>query len=120
MVRQVFVYGSLMRGEAHHERLAGARFLGAARTPPAYTLVSLGEYPALVAGGGTCVEGELYAVDADTLAALDRFEEHPDLYRRTAIALESGARAWAYLLAAPRGGEPPIASGRWRERGVSR
>ena len=42
---RVFVYGTLKRGGSNHSFLAGQRYLGPARTPPGFTLHSLGDYP---------------------------------------------------------------------------
>jgi gamma-glutamylaminecyclotransferase len=94
----LFVYGTLLRGQANHRLLAGARFLRAAATVPAYDLADLGPYPALVPGGGTAIAGELYAVPRATLAALDAFEGHPSFYRRGRVRLRDGTFASAYLL----------------------
>ena len=113
----LFVYGSLLAGEMHEAQLAGARCLGDARTEPAYTLVDLGDYPALVDEGATAVAGELYQVDEETLRRLDAFEGHPDEYRRAPVRLVGPARAEAYFY--PRGraaGLPTIAGGDWRRR----
>jgi gamma-glutamylcyclotransferase (GGCT)/AIG2-like uncharacterized protein YtfP len=110
----VFVYGTLMRGGCHHERLAAARYQGAACTPPTYELVDLGPYPALVARGATAVSGELFHVDDATLEALDELEGHPHLYQRRRVMLEGGIAAEAYLMDEAHG--PPIPSGDWRKR----
>jgi gamma-glutamylcyclotransferase (GGCT)/AIG2-like uncharacterized protein YtfP len=123
--RTIFVYGSLLQGEANHERMAGATSLGEARTEAAFDLIDLGEYPAMVRGGRTEVEGELYGVPPALLAELDAFEGHPRLYRRSRIRLDGGRRVEAYLLAAaPPEACPWIAGGRWRDwlarRGIER
>jgi len=111
----VFVYGTLLRGEANHGLLARARFVATGRTEAAFDLVDLGDYPALVEGGGTIVTGELYEVDAATLAALDRLEEHPDVYRCSPIRLLGDVLAHTYLLPAElAAGHPRIATGDWR------
>lgn len=112
----LFVYGTLMRGECNHALLRRARYLGAARTAAGYALLNLGAYPALVPGDGH-VSGELFRVDAATLRAVDRLEEHPRYYRRIGITLADGRHAAAYLL--PRRhalGRARIASGDWRTR----
>jgi gamma-glutamylcyclotransferase (GGCT)/AIG2-like uncharacterized protein YtfP len=44
---RIFVYGTLLAGEAHHVLLAPARFLGAATTTPDFDLVACGDYPGL-------------------------------------------------------------------------
>ena len=114
---RIFVYGTLMRGERYHHLLAKAHYLGPARTEPAFELVDLGTYPAMVPGGHTAVWGELYAVDAPTLATVDELEEHPRFYHRQPIRLEDGAEALAYLLSTAQvRGYPRIPSGDWRKR----
>lgn len=81
----LFVYGTLKRGGANQEQMAGQIFLGPARTAPGVTLYSLGEYPGLVADADDRdgVAGELWSVDAAGLARLDAFEGVPEgLYVR--------------------------------------
>lgn len=112
----MFVYGTLRRGEPANGQLEACHYLGAARTTPAYTLLGLGWYPGLLAGGNTAVIGDLYAVDEPILAKLDAYEG-PEYYRGE-VALADGRRAIAYLLhpgpAAARG--RPISTGDWRNR----
>lgn len=86
----VFVYGTLRRGGHNHERyLRAARHVTEARTTPSYTMVSLGGCPGIFDGGRTHVIGEIYAVSAQQLEALDRLEGHPRFYYREPIALET-------------------------------
>jgi gamma-glutamylcyclotransferase (GGCT)/AIG2-like uncharacterized protein YtfP len=111
----LFVYGTLMRGQHHHDTLAGARFVGSAQTLPAYDLVQIDYYPALIAGGEACVQGELYEVDDTTLARLDELEEVPHYYVRERIALADGRLAFTYLMPRERAaGGVPIPSGCFR------
>lgn len=127
----LFVYGSLLRGESNHAVIAGARFVGEAVTAARYTLVDLGEYPALVDGGESAVVGELYEVEEGLLAVLDEFEGHPDVYVRMRIELQGGegeqsgeggrsgdaAEVEAYFSPAARAaGCARIESGSWRRR----
>jgi gamma-glutamylcyclotransferase (GGCT)/AIG2-like uncharacterized protein YtfP len=112
----VFVYGTLLAGEGNHGLLARSTPRGTAATEPRYHFVDLGGYPALVTGGQTAVRGEIYEVDAATLARLDDLEGHPGYYRRRAMRLEGGREVQAYLL--PREGArgcPSIPSGDWRQ-----
>jgi gamma-glutamylcyclotransferase (GGCT)/AIG2-like uncharacterized protein YtfP len=111
----VFVYGTLLSGEPNHAQLRGARLVGATRTEPRYTLVSLGPYPALIEGGTTSVTGEVYAVDDGLLSALDRFEGVPTLYRRVIVPLLGGGVAQGYALAGGGGRAALIPGGDWRE-----
>lgn len=92
---RLFVYGTLRAGEPAHALLRGAALLRRCRTAPGWTKVELDAYPALVPGEGT-VEGELYEVDAATLAALDEYEGHPDLFVRVTVVLDDGTSAQAY------------------------
>mgnify|MGYP006270611263 CR=1 FL=1 len=113
----VFVYGTLRRGERANALLATSRFAGEGWTPPSYKLVHMGEYPALLAGGNTAVLGEVYQVDAATLAVLDDYEDHPDFYRRQWLALADGTEVQAYVLpVAYARGKPEIPSGDWCKR----
>lgn len=113
----VFVYGSLLRGESNHFRLACSRFLGEASTVPLFDLFDMGGFPAIVEGGTLSVRGEVYAVNRDTLCLLDELEEHPVYYRRTQVALEDGSDAMAYVLPRQKARRcRSIVSGNWRER----
>jgi gamma-glutamylaminecyclotransferase len=91
---RVFVYGTLKRGFTNHPLLERAKALGAARTCESWPLVIAGDWfvPCLLErpGQGHRVRGELYAVDAATLAALDALEGvgEPDGYDRRPIEVE--------------------------------
>lgn len=114
---ELFVYGTLMRGEHHHDVIAGAELIGEAATLPAYELVLIDYFPAMLAGGSTAVHGELYRVDAATLARLDVLEEVPDYYVRVRIELAGGGRADTYLMPRERASAArPIPSGSFRGR----
>lgn len=111
----VFVYGTLMRGQYNHVLLQRSPFLGRAATAPRYTLIDLGRFPGMIAGGTVGIHGEVYSVNAETLAAIDRLEGHPNFYVRTEIALADGRTVQAYVLSSSyhsRGTR--IESGDWR------
>jgi len=115
-VFRIFVYGSLMRGMSNHRLIMNGHFLQEDATPPYYTLLDLGAFPAVITQGITAVYGELYEVNKDILKNLDTLEGHPQFYRRTPIQLASGQHAEIYLLNLK---VPPyrvIASGDWRQR----
>ena len=87
---RVFVYGTLKHGGRNHRFMAGQQFLGDARTPPGFTLYSLGKYPGMVrAPDDTAgVTGELWAVDDAGLEQLDELEQlDKGLYERVTINL---------------------------------
>ena len=89
MATILFVYGTLKRGQLRHDLLAGAEFLGEARTLPHYHLFDLRAYPGLVPAidDGTAVEGELWRVDEAKLRRLDEYEGA--LFRRERVSLAS-------------------------------
>ncbi len=112
---RVFVYGTLLAGEPNHRWLSCARYVAEGRTQAVFELRDLGAFPGLVSGGDHAVPGEVYEVDAETLAALDRLEGHPHFYRRTPITLADGAWVQAYVLAPEHAlGHALIESGSWR------
>lgn len=73
--RHVFVYGTLRAGGTNDiRRYAPApAFVGGATV--AGVLHDLGAYPGMVLGGSSSVRGEVYRIDSDLEAALDRLEE---------------------------------------------
>jgi gamma-glutamylaminecyclotransferase len=95
----LFVYGTLLSGEANHALLDGCETMGPAHTAPVFDLYDCGDYPVMVRGGTTAVAGELYRVAPAMRARLDEFEGHPHLFRRSRIALTGGQQAHAYLAA---------------------
>lgn len=120
---RVFVYGTLLRGEGNHRLLMGAQFVAQARTQSEFTFHDLGGCPGMIRGTDCehqTVLGELYDVDEEILAALDRLEGHPRFYRRTEILIDR-APVQTYLLPRDRFGHlPRIPSGSWLEHGKAR
>ncbi|MFO0797723.1 MAG: gamma-glutamylcyclotransferase family protein [Gemmataceae bacterium] len=102
----LLVYGTLKRGHAAHDLLAGQHFLGPAVTAPHYRLVDLGPYPGLVPDGATglAVSGELWEVSDEKLKELDAFEGCPTLYWRGAVEVADHAgpvEAYFYARSVP-------------------
>lgn len=121
------VYGSLLRGLGHHERLgvAGAlELLGPCVL--AGTLYALGWYPGMRPGGPGRVTGELYRVlEPEVFTVLDHFEgvdpDDPEAeYLRVRARLVTPAvEAWVYVLGRDPVDAPVVEGGDWR-RHVSR
>ncbi|CAM4295237.1 gamma-glutamylcyclotransferase [Vibrio agarivorans] len=114
MQHLVFVYGTLRKGESNHHYLEQCDCLGTCETLPEYTLFDLGAYPAVIAGHSSIL-GEVYWVNDDTLAQLDRLEDVPVEYRRETISTPFGL-AWIYLYQQPAELDVEIASGDWFQR----
>tara|TARA_R100000278_G_scaffold26745_1_gene24508 strand:- start:2735 stop:3109 length:375 start_codon:yes stop_codon:yes gene_type:complete len=82
---KLFVYGTLMKGEANHSLMNGATYIGKFKTQDKWGLINLGYFPALVPHTIE-VEGELYEVDNDMLTRIDRLEGvDAGMYQRRTI-----------------------------------
>lgn len=119
----VFVYGTLRRGEGNSYLLKGSKFIGPAVTAGrGYSMTRHGTIP-FVADGGNCqVLGELWSVNDETFARLDRLESHPRLYRRrrrwfwTQHPAKSGQtryRGWVYVVNRGWGAAPLVNPDKW-------
>lgn len=117
---KLFVYGTLRQGQAAHGLLRGARFVAAVRTPPQFTLLDMGEYPALLEDGTTSVAGEIYEIAEALLRELDRYEEAPAVYQRVLRQI-AGHEVWVYLLPQRHAANhATIECGDWCTRGAER
>jgi gamma-glutamylcyclotransferase (GGCT)/AIG2-like uncharacterized protein YtfP len=84
----LFVYGTLKRGHMNNHFLASQTFLGEAETLPRYRLYGLGWHPGMVEdANGLAVKGELWSVDADSLAKMDEYEGHPNQFIRKLVEI---------------------------------
>lgn len=116
MTFRVFVFGTLKDGFPNFHVNRGRRIPGRFSTRERYPLYLVGErhVPWMLdtPGLGERVAGELYEVDAEALAAMDRLERvgEPGGYRREAILVLDGTRgveAFAYLKATAELGSQP-------------
>ena len=106
---RVFVYGTLRRGGSNHFRMSGADFIAAGTVRG--RMYRIDWYPGVVLNGeGDEILGEVYAVDASTLAELDCFEGlaagklEGDEYRRVRTMVRSGGEsleAWVWEWCGP-------------------
>jgi gamma-glutamylcyclotransferase (GGCT)/AIG2-like uncharacterized protein YtfP len=95
---ELFVNGTLMRGLALHNNLAGATFLREAHTAPKYRLHSIGDrHPGMfeVTEGGVSVSGEVYRVPTEVWARVEAGEP-PNLYRGR-VELADGEQVFGIL-----------------------
>ena len=112
---KVFVYGTLIAGEAN------AHWAGSARRQKAWitgTIYDTGcRFPAFVKRGRTHVKGEVLTVDDDGFKSMDRLEGYPHLYRREQIQVHlvggGNVLAWVYIMNNLRKDAPVIESGDW-------
>jgi len=116
----LFVNGTLMRGFPLHGNLAGAEFIGVARTVPRYRLFSVrGIHPAMLAApeeNGVAVTGEVYDINLGHLRHV--LEGEPAGLGLGVVDLEDGPACLGILWASSR---PPARAidisqfGGWRE-----
>jgi gamma-glutamylaminecyclotransferase len=115
----LFVYGTLMRGGVRHRVFAGQRFLGEVRTRPHYALFDLGAYPGMVhsPSEGRAIHGELYEIDADLIARLDRIEGAPSLFRLEPVSIDGyGGAVVAYFYQSSIEGFCRCEDNRWKDK----
>lgn len=84
----LWVYGTLKRGRSNHGYLEGCEYLGEYFTDKNFSLIVSG-LPFLVRRKGSGVKGELYKINKDVLAQIDRLEGHPSFYKREIINITS-------------------------------
>jgi gamma-glutamylcyclotransferase (GGCT)/AIG2-like uncharacterized protein YtfP len=93
----VFVYGTLKRGQDNHICLGGSTYLGRRRLSGGQ-LHDRGRYPmALLSGrSDVVIHGELFCVSDAGLRHLDQLESYPGFYDRSEVELSDGTTAWVY------------------------
>lgn len=117
----VAVYGTLKRGQRNHHWLERANFLGSDRLNR-ITLYDLGPFPGAKLEPSRGVEVEVFHVDAQLLAELDRLEDYrvhrpaSGLYDRSIHPTCYGP-AWLYLYNPRVNGHAVIRQGGWRSIG---
>jgi gamma-glutamylaminecyclotransferase len=97
----IFVYGTLRKGHCNHHLLKDASCYGVGSSEACFAMYLKNGYPYITSSESRYpIVGELYSVDDDTLAQLDKFEGHPRYYERREIAVivgEDRYNAWMYF-----------------------
>jgi gamma-glutamylcyclotransferase (GGCT)/AIG2-like uncharacterized protein YtfP len=99
---ELFVNGTLMRGDVLHSNLEGSSFISEERTAPRYRLYSIGDiHPGMVEAedDGVSVAGEIYELGLEHLERL-LAAEPPGLGLRV-VELASGQRMLGIFWVAP-------------------
>jgi gamma-glutamylcyclotransferase (GGCT)/AIG2-like uncharacterized protein YtfP len=99
---ELFVNGTLMRGDVLHGNLDGALFISEGQTAPRYWLYSIGDvHPGMIHAetGGVSVSGELYELDLEHLERL--IANEPAGLGVGVVELEGGERTLAIFWVAP-------------------
>jgi gamma-glutamylcyclotransferase (GGCT)/AIG2-like uncharacterized protein YtfP len=98
----LFVNGTLMRGDILHRNLDGARFISEAQTAPRYQLYSIGDvHPGMIEAQdpGVSVSGELYELDLEHLQRI--IAREPTGLGVGVVELEGGERRLGIFWVAP-------------------
>ena len=92
------VYGTLMKGEANHSAYLGTGIYEGKGCISGYDMYDLGYYPGIKPGAGQ-VKGELYSVNAEIMADIDRLEGEGSYYLRRydLVEMENGKKAFAAI-----------------------
>lgn len=124
----IFVYGTLMSGEAAHGEINGGNQLELVSSAViGGRLYDIDNYPALILGNGGTVTGELYRIregqaksvlnSTDNFERFDARDRETSLYLRRLVRLEDPAvDAWAYIYNKEIDEQTRISSGDWRNR----
>ena len=112
--RNVFVYGTLMKGESNHGFLDSSSFIFKGIIE-GYDMYDVGWYPAIVKGDGMVI-GELYQVPREDMPSIDMLEGEGDLYKKKCEIVkmkDEKALAFVYVYLYDVFDLEPIAS--WKE-----
>ena len=88
MMKQVFVYGTLMRGEKAARMLSEGSYKGEYILND-YAMYDLGPFPGIKQKPGEKVVGEVFEVPDSVIPRLDSYEGEGDLYKRTSVSVEN-------------------------------
>jgi gamma-glutamylaminecyclotransferase len=111
-MNQVFVYGTLKRGQRNSHFLADAEFVGCFTTRSIYSIYEFENYPAVCLDGVHAIEGEVYLVNDHQFRMLDDLEWYPHFYQRIEIPTIFGD-AWMYIVEAQLCLDKKQLQGRW-------
>lgn len=80
----IFVYGTLLKGQRNYAHYLAPDEPCASAVLNGYRMFDIGSFPGIVPGKGN-VKGEIYRINAQQLAAINRLEGEGDLYIKTPV-----------------------------------
>ena len=98
----IFVYGTLKKGDPNHALLDSSRFLCTTQTTESYVMLDFGAFPGVLKPEDISqmpvspIKGEIYEISEQKLEELDLYEG--DWYFRESVMLENGLSALMYFL----------------------
>lgn len=117
----IAVYGTLRKGCGNYQRLlSNAEYMGTFNSEPVYTMYNLGGFPGLKENGNTSIVLEVFAVNEEEAARVDRLEGYsenkkPTFYDKKQIDTPWGT-AGIYIFVDDLKGVPIIENGDWMNR----
>ena len=111
-MNQVFVYGTLKRGQRNFHYLQDAEFGGEFITEAKYSMYEFDDYPAVTIDGMHAIHGEVFRVSDEQFGNLDGLERYPDFYQRIEIQTTYGL-AWMYIVGVEQCAQREMIAGIW-------
>lgn len=96
-MHKIFVYGTFLKDECHHNYLKNAKFLKKAKLK-GYEIYVINDIPFAIPSKNNkkSIDGEIYSINKKTLNKLDELENQPGLYERNWIDDQYGG-IWIYI-----------------------
>ena len=118
-MNKIAVYGTLRRGNGNHRLIEHCNMLSMEQIE-GFHMYSLGGFPAVVPGKkdgfADTITVEVYEVDDDTLARVDRLEGYPGWYERSVVHTTHGdAYIYNFTEDMVRPSMVPITDGDWNQ-----
>ncbi len=113
---QVFVYGTLRKGESNHYYLRRGLLVADGVWAKGYAMYDQGSYPFAVPTNGSQIKGEIWQIDKDCLAEIDKLEGVKEgLYMRI---FDDDLQAYIYIKPDTKGLRemPKVEHGDWKMR----
>jgi len=116
-MKNLFVYGTLMKGGHIHDFLKDSKFLGYGRTVYEYCMYDMYLFPIVTCDKVSFIHGEVYRVDFDTLKTTDVLEGSDfTRIKVNTLCYDKGIlSAWMYVSHSDISGFPCVRSGNWKD-----
>lgn len=115
-MNKVAVYGSLRKGLHNHRLLTTSEMIGTDELEN-FSMFSLGPFPFITPEEAeNKIAVEVYEVNEEVFASLDRLEGYPSFYNRQEVDTKHG-KCWIYFMEKDTsyGKHIPVESGDWKE-----
>lgn len=95
----IALYGSLKpHDDCHHPLLNQSKYIGQYATREQFDIYQYGISPAVLQGGNTSIQVDVYAVTSEELEQLDEYEKYPMIHDRFRTEIPGFGMAWVYIM----------------------